>query len=202
MGRILEKTIIVKFNVVLVAMAAGLWLTASARADDTNTWPGWVMTRLQAAQTNTGRVMIQATSPVGVANGNSGTVTVKCKEITDVATGQKDYGISITLTEGQEPGNIVLIDYEEIEPLLNGIEYISKTDWSVTSLAGFDAFYTTKDGFRVMAFSRSRTGSIEIAVRSMRSNERPMLLMRDQLAQLRNLIEQARNKLDEIRSAK
>jgi hypothetical protein len=95
-----------------------------------------------------------------------------------------------------------LIDYDELDSLLDGLEYLGKLDWSVTSLPDFSAVYTTKGGFRAEARGSRRTGSIEFAVRSTRVNAPKLSLSRDQLGQLRSLIEQARTKLDSMRQAK
>jgi len=62
--------------------------------------------------------------------------------------------------------------------------------------------YTTKGGFRAEARGSRRTGSIEYAVRSTRVNAPRLSMSRDQLGQLRSLIEQAKTKLDSLRQAK
>ena len=122
-------------------------------------------------------------------------------EITDTATGHKDYGLTLDVFQGQTAGGSALVDYAELDSLLNGLDYLNKIDASATSLASFDAFYITRDGFRVAAFSSSRTGTVEFAVRALRSGQRPVLLSRDQVAQLRNLIQQAKSKLDSLRAS-
>ena len=82
----------------------------------------------------------------------------------------------------------MLIDYDELDSLLDGLEYLGKLDWSVTPLPGFDAVYTTKGGFRAAAFGSRRTGNIEFAVRSIRVRTAPLVLSRDQLGQVRSLV--------------
>jgi hypothetical protein len=66
----------------------------------------------------------------------------------------------------------------------------------------FVAFFITKDGLRTAAFSSKRTGTIEYAVRTLRSNQRPAWLARDQGAQLRSFLQQAKSKLDSRRANK
>ena len=187
-----------RLKTVIIAVAAGAMLTTAVRGQDTNFCPMLIMTRLEAAQTNIGKITIKATSAVGSINGRGGILTVNCKEVTDVSTGHREYGISIAVTDGEQSGDIALIDYEELDSLVGALDYINKVDWSVSALAGFDAFYTTKDGFRMAAFSSKRSGTIEFAVRTLRANIRPILLARDQVAQFRSLIQQAKSKLDSI----
>jgi len=93
-----------------------------------------------------------------------------------------------------------LLDYDELDSLVSAVDYLNKVDWSVTSLPALDAFLQHKDGFRIAAFSSKRTSNIEIAVRSIRWNVGPLLLSRTEVAQLRNLIVQAKSKLDALRS--
>lgn len=187
---------------VAFTLTAILLLAHSARAQDTNLFPGQVMTQLEAAQTNTGRIIIKAASAIGSVAAQGGTVAVICLEITDASTAHKDYGLTLSVFQGQEAGGSALVDYDELNSLLNGLDYLNRIDASVTSLASFDAFYVTKDGFRVAAFSSKRTGTVEFAVRTLRSGQRPAVLLRDQVAQLRNLIQQAKTKLNSLRASR
>lgn len=191
-----------KLKTVIIAVAAGAMLTTVVRGQDTNLCPICIMTRLEAAQTNIGKITIKATSTVGSISARAGILAVNCKEITDVSTGHREFGISIALADGDQSADIALIDYEELDSLLGALDYINRVDWSVSALAGFDAFYTTKDGFRMAAFSSKRNGTIEFAVRTLRANLRPILLARDQVAQFRGLILQAKDKLDSIQPGK
>jgi len=84
--------------------------------------------------------------------------------------------------------------------LINALAYLNKVDWSITSLTSFDAGITTRSGFRAAAFSSRRSSAIEFAVRTAGSGNPPMLLSRDQMAELRGFLEQGRSKLDSIRS--
>ena len=189
-----------KLNLILLTLAAALCLAASAQAQDTNFYSGLAMTRLEAAQTNLNRVIIKAASSIGSVPAQGGTVAIVGMEITDTASGHRDYGLTLSVFQGQESGGIALVDYEELDSLVNALDYLNRVDSSVTSLASFDAFYMTKDGFRIAAFSSKRTGTVGFAVRTLRSNQHPALLTRDQVAQLRSLIQQAKAKLDSIRS--
>jgi hypothetical protein len=127
---------------------------------------------------------------------------VRCREITDAGTGQRASGVIIDIASGGQVEDTTLIDYDELDSLLAGIEYIGKLDWTVTSLPSFSAAYTTKGGFRAAAFGSRRTGNIEFAVRSTRASRQPLLLSRDQLGQLRSLVEQGKAKLDSLRKEK
>jgi hypothetical protein len=82
--------------------------------------------------------------------------------------------------------------------LTHALDYLSRIDWSVTSMGSFDASYTTKAGLRVDSFSSRRSGKIEFALRTGQMT-RGIVLAPEQLAQIRSLVEQAKRKLDDLR---
>ena len=192
-----------RFIAMFVVIAGSSLLASSAAAQETNPCPLLPATRLEAFETNTQTVIIKATAPIGSVPGRGGTVSVRCREITDAGSGEQASGVIIDIASGGgQPEDTLLIDYDELDSLLDGIEYIGKLDWTVTSLPSFSATYTTKGGFRASAFGSRRTGNIEFAVRSTRASRQPLLLSRDQLGQLRSLVEQGKTKLDSLRKEK
>jgi hypothetical protein len=191
-----------RFTAIFVAGAGALLLTGMARGQVTNACLPFPATKLEAFETNTDTVIIKATAPIGTVPAHGGEVGVRCREITDAGTGRRESGIIIDLTFGGELGDTMLIDYDELGSLLDGLEYLGTLDWSVTPLPGFDAVYTTKGGFRAAAFGSRRTGNIEFAVRSIRVRPVPFVLTRDQLGQVRSLVQQGKAKLDSLRKGK
>ena len=191
-----------RFIAVVIAVAGGSLLGDSARAQETNACLLAPATKLEAFDTNTDTVIIRATAPIGTVAAHGGAVAVRCREITDAGTGRRESGIVVDITYGGPLEDTMLIDYDELDSLLDGLDYLGKLDWSVTSLPGFSAVYTTKGGFRAVAFGSRRTGNIEFAVRDTRVSRPSLVLLRDQLGQLRSLIDQAKTKLDSLRKAK
>ena len=187
---------------IFVAVVGGTLLADPARAQETNTCPPFPATKLEAFETNTDTVIIKATAPIGTVSAHGGGVSVRCREITDAGTGHRERGIVVDIAFDAQLEGTALIDYDELDSLLDGLEYLGKLDWSVTSLPDFSAVYTTKGGFRAEARGSRRTGSIEFAVRSTRANTPKLSLSRDQLGQLRSLIDQAKTKLDSLRKEK
>jgi hypothetical protein len=91
-----------------------------------------------------------------------------------------------------------------LDALLKGLEYISKVDFTASSLTSFEAAYATKGGLRVAVHGSRRTGFIEAAVQSQSSrfNKAVVSISMTELAQFRVLMEQAKMKLDAIRAGK
>jgi hypothetical protein len=177
-------------------------LTGPAGAQETNGCLLVPATKLEAFETNTDTVIIKATAPIGTVPAHGGEVSVRCREITDAGTGHRESGIVVDIALGGPTESGLLVDYDELDSLVDGMEYLGKLDWSVTTLPDFLAVYTTKGGFRVVARGSRRTGNIEFDVRNTRANDPRLPLSRDQLGQLRSLVEQAKAKLDSLRKAK
>jgi hypothetical protein len=191
-----------RFIAILVVVAGGTLLACSARAQETNACLPLPATKLEGFETNTDTVIVKATAPMGTVPAHGGEVSVRCREITDAGTGHRESGIIIDIAYGAQLDAMTLIDYDELDSLLDGMDYLGKLDWSVTSLPDFSATYTTKGGFRADAHGSRRTGNIDFAVRSTRIIAPRFALSRDQLGQLRSLIEQAKAKLDSLRKGK
>ena len=185
-----------KRAVIFLAMVGWLWLTIQAPAQTANaTVPATTLETWEAA---TDRVMVKGTAPVGSVSLNGAVMSVTCEELAVGGLNQKMYGIRVGIAvKGQSEGRTVL-DYDELDSLLSAIDYLSKVDWSVTSLSSFDASYTSKAGLRVAAFSSKRAGMIEYSVRGSLMGKR-VVVTQGQLSQLRSLVEQAKNNLDAIR---
>jgi hypothetical protein len=186
-------------NLILASVLCFSACVSAAIAQDTNGYAFVPATRLESFATNTGTVVIRGSADVGVVLANEGTIALKCREASEAGTGRKEVGISVDLNHSQQPKETRYIDYDELEPVINALAYLNKVDWSITSLNSFDAAITTRSGFRASAFSSKRSSAIEFAVRTAATGNPPILLSRDQLAEFRGLLEQAKTRLDSIR---
>ena len=158
-------------------------------------------TRLQAFEAQTGMVIIKGFSTIGsVSSQNGGTVTVESRESLDASTGRRELGIVIDVKKvgDTEQKNSSYIDYDEIESLLSGIDYISKVQKSVTKLDDFEAVYHTVGDFKISTFSTLKNRTM-VAVSSGELDEVRVLLPFPKLDDLRGLIAGAKEKLDAIK---
>ena len=171
------------------------FLGNSSRAQDLSNYPLAPATRLEALGTNIGILIIKGSTDV-----NAGVVSIKAKEFTDSGTGRKEQGVAVDITMKGQPKETMLIDYDELTPLLNNIDYISKVDVSVTALNTFDAAYTTRGGFRIVALGTRRTGLVQFGVRNARTGTAPVLLSREEMTRLWGFIDQAKKQLDALSS--
>jgi len=156
-------------------------------------------TKLEAFQVQTGTVVIRGYSEIGRVTA-LGSVWVNAMELTDITSGRKQSGVLIEVKESGRLENTdrSFIDYDEVDALLKGLEYISKATSDVTKLKMFEATYKTKGDFRAATYS-STPGKIEAVVTSGYIRPASAFLSLQQLAELRSLIVQAKQKLDSVK---
>jgi hypothetical protein len=153
-------------------------------------------TKLEAFSAKTGVVLIRGFSTIGRING-LGQITVEAREFRDGGNpNMRVTGLAFDVKEsGQlERDNISFVDYDELESLLKGIEYISKVDRKVTSMEEFEAEYKTKGDFAVMTLSTSE--GLRLAISSGKFGKVSAYFNFDDLPKLKQLIEEGKAKLD------
>ena len=158
-------------------------------------------TKLESFSARTGIVLIRGFSEIGTVNG-MGKVSVDAREFRD-ASNPKNQEMGITI-EVKESGRLEresrsFIDYDEIDSLVKGVEYISKIDKTVTTMNNFEATYKTKGDFSITTFSNSRTGEVSAAVSSGRIGKTSAYLSLGDLGKLKLLIIEAKQNLDSMK---
>lgn len=165
-------------------------------------------TKLDAFQGKTGNVLIKGYTEIGEVpfdDDRLGKARVSAMILTDVATGEKMSGVVIYVTELR--GAIMMrgeiskqtdhsfIDYDEIDSLLNGIDYVSKATSEVTKLDHFEVIYRTKGKFQVASFGENEEKYVGANVKTASSNEGFPIGI-EGLGELRTLIVKAKQELD------
>ena len=181
--------------VLIVAVVVLFPLNAFAQAPEAQQTP---KTKLEAFQAQDGVVLIQGFSWVAEMRGNfGGSLTITAKEFTNATSGSRQAGVIIDVKEGGriERSNRSFVDYDEIDSLLKGIDYIAKVEKSVTKLDNFQADYKTKGDLRVGVFSAS-SGETMMAVSCGRVGATSVHMKREDLAMLRKYLSAARDRLD------
>jgi len=188
-----------KFNAILITVGCGLLLAAAARAQDTNA----PRTELDAFEARPGVVIVRGSADVGVVTTATGTVLVRCKESVEASSGRKQHGIAVILTGNDHQSDTTIIDYDEMDSFLGGLDFLANANWSLTSLQNFDAVYTTRDGLQAAAYSsKQRPGTIGASLKSSRAVRVRVSLASQDLALFRGLIQQAKSKLDALHGGK
>ena len=84
--------------------------------------------------------IVKGTTGVGSVSGSRGTAFVTSWEILDARSGRREYGISIEIRESaqaerereRERGDVAYVDYDELDPLINGLDHLLKLDNTAT----------------------------------------------------------------------
>jgi hypothetical protein len=184
-----------KFCVILI-VASGLFGFAAC-AQVTNV----TFTELETFEDQPGTVIVKGAGQIGSMAIGAMNVTIICKESTDASTGHKEYGLAVEMNENNLRGVRMVVDYDEMDSLLNGLDYLAKIDSNVTTLPTFVASYVTKSGLRVGAYTSQRRGAIQYFLQDRSINSARMLISSAQLAQFQSLMQQAKKNLDSLRAS-
>lgn len=153
-------------------------------------------TKLGAFEARTGIVVVRGYTEIGHVGG-LGTVTVNAREFRDAGNSKTRLtGISIAVKESGrlERENSVLIDSDEIDSLVAGLDYISKATKDITQLTNFEMEYRTKGNFSITVFNNSR-GEISAAVSAGHIGKTNVFITLPQVSELRQLILDAKTKI-------
>src|SRR5215218_870009 len=127
-------------------------------------------------------------------------VRVDAVEIRELGNVARAKGLVVSLRESGEPPdeNRAFVDYEEIEPLLNAIDAMSRVDETATRFVGFEARYKTQGDLEVGVFRQTRSGTAAIMSTGICDRATAPLSL-DDLAKVRAMVQEAKARLDEIR---
>lgn len=170
--------------------------------DPRPTTPSVPKTKLEAFTGTTGVVSIKAYTKIGEVKG-TGSVEVRAMSFRSAKTGQEQSGIAIEVKGGRAYSSpaISFIDYDEIQGLLDGIDYISKTQNDVTEHAFFEARYSTKGDFAVVVFN-NESGQRRVSIESGTYGSHSVYFGLENLAEFKSLLVRARSVLDDPGGAK
>ena len=195
-----EKTRRMSVKKFVGVVAALLLSTACAKGQEAKSEQP--KTKIEAFEAQVGSVIVRGFSEMGTIQGELGTtISIESREFMNAATGKKEYGIGIEVAEGGrlERKNSSYIDYDEIEPLIKGIDYIAKITKDVTPMENFQADYRTRGDFRASTYSNG--GTVSAAVASGTIGGARAFLSLPELGKLRELLVGAKQKLDSVKTA-
>ncbi len=157
-------------------------------------------TKLEAIEARYERVLIKGFSQIATLNVRGVDIRVDAVELKEAASSARASGLIIAIREsGETPReNRSLIDYEEIDGLIKGLESVARVNETVTKLAGFEARYRTLGDLEINVFRQSRSGT-SASLSSGICDRVTGLLTLDELDRLRAHIIEAKARLDEIK---
>ncbi|MDT5270297.1 MAG: hypothetical protein QOH49_2483 [Acidobacteriota bacterium] len=159
-------------------------------------------TKLESLMSETGAVIVKGYTRVGSMSGSRGAAQVTAWEVINARTGRREQGVTIEIGDAASNRPDVeeraYIDYDELDPLLKGIDYLLKLDDKATKLSRYEAQYQTRGGLVLVTFN---TPNGYAAAISTWGGWRPRFVLRQTgLAEFKNLLESAKDVLDGQRS--
>lgn len=157
-------------------------------------------TKLEEVEWRYEKVLIKGFTQVATVSGRGADIRVDAVELKDADSGTRVTGVTISLRETSENPheNRSLIDYDEIDRLLRGIDAVERVNESTTKLASFEARYRTLGDLEIIVFRQSRTGAA-VSVTSGTCDRVTAVLTLDDLDRLKAHIVEAKTRLDEIK---
>lgn len=188
-GRLLQ-------SLFMLPLLAGV---CAAQGQQPSPEPEEFLTRLEATLEKTGAVIVKGSTGLGSVSGVRGTASVTSWEILDAGTGRREYGVGVTIRDDERPGveERAYVDYDEIDPLIAGLNDILKLENSATKLARFEAQYRTRGELAVFRFNTQGGYGAAVSIGGRRG---PRLVLRPSgLVEFRDLLESAKAVIDEAR---
>lgn len=118
---------------------------------------------------------------------------------TNAVTGDVISGLRVSVkgTGQYDSERQSFVDYEEIDGLLAGLNYLKSVDGAVTPLADFEAEFSTEGGFKATVFSNS-DGGMSSAITVGKYSSEVCYLEEGALTATRALVVKAKQRLDSL----
>ncbi len=159
--------------------------------------------KLEEYESRVAAILIQGQTWTGTLRAQNGTARVEAIEIRDTHDRTRATGVIIVINSSEPAGTPpevrVLIDYDEIDPLVNAFDTIVKASDAITKLGHFETCYRTHGDFEIMVFKEVAGGAVAAAVEGGFYDRKRLFMSLEDLTRLRWMIAQAKEKLDEIK---
>jgi hypothetical protein len=155
-------------------------------------------TKLEALEDRHGAIIVKGFTRITTVEVRG--VRIDALEMRELGNATRAKGLAVVLREGGErpDDNRAFVDYEEIEPLLNAIDAMSRVDETATKLAGFEARYKTQGDLEIGVFRQTSRGTAVVLTTGICDRATTTVSL-DDLAKIRAMIQEAKARLDEIR---
>lgn len=175
---------------------AAVLFAGVVHAQETNAFK----TEIENFEARTNTVIVKGFGQVGSVSVGGGTISIRSKESSDFSTGIREYGVAIELAGQNSPRQLAILDETELEPLANGLDYLAKITSDASALPAFEAEFKTRSGLRFIAFSSRRQSSIQYFIQF--DGWPRISLNTDEMVQLKNLVGQALNAINDLKRSK
>jgi hypothetical protein len=156
-------------------------------------------TKLEALEDRQGTIVIRGFTRIITLEIRG--LRIDAVEMKEIGSTDRAKGAVVVLQrerEGRIEDNRAFVDYEELEPLLNALDTLSRVDETVTKLAGFEAHYRTRGDFEIRVFRQTRSGTA-VTLQTGICDYTTETLTLDELAKLKAMFQEVKTRLDELK---
>ena len=155
--------------------------------------------KLEEFESRNSTLLVKGRTWVATLRAQLGTARVEATEIRDLGARVRANGVTVTLITSSPPGEArCLIDYEEIDSLVQAFDTMAKAEDSITKMTNFETHYRTLSDFEIIVFKQV-SGGIAAAIEGGFYERTRVLLTLDEFTKLRWMIVQAKEKVDEMK---
>lgn len=156
-------------------------------------------TKIETLESQTNAIIVRGIGTASTLSAGPGMLTFQLKESFNADTGAILHGLLLDYAMGSFHRRIV-IDYDEITPLLKAMDYIQTVNHDVTQLPNFEVEFRTKSGFQVICIGNQRQTAVQMFMKF--GDDDRILVNSTQMSQLRVMVAQCQVALDALREAK
>jgi hypothetical protein len=154
--------------------------------------------KLEEFESRNSTLLIKGRTWIAALRAQAGAARVEATEIRDVGKAVRAYGVTVTILGSGASGEVrCLIDYEEIDSLVQAFDALAKAE-DITKLNNFEGHYRTLGDFEIIVFKQT-TGGIAAAIEGGFYDRTRLFLTLEELTKLRWMIVQAKERLDETK---
>jgi len=108
-------------------------------------------TKIETFLASKGKAFVRGYTVTGKIHTSSKMIIISAIEYWNLNSTNKVKGISVEFEGAASPAT--LVDLDEVDELIRGINFLDKTEKSITALENFEATYRTKGGLEITAFN-------------------------------------------------
>ena len=151
-------------------------------------------TKLEAIDERYSTVIIKAYTRITTIELNG--VIVDAVDMREMSGTTRARGLVVSVRGNANSQQRAFVDYDEIDPLLNAIDTVSRVDETTTRTPGFEARYRTLGDLEIGVFRQTRSG-VAVTLTAGICDRATQTMTLDELAKLKAMIQEGKTRLDE-----
>jgi len=183
---------------ILLVLILSLSVLLASNAKDKMKDPA---TKLEKIRDIKGSIIIKSYQNIGSMHGKyNSTLKVELYEFNNKKSKNKTHGLNVVVETTDKYNNIAssFIDYEEIQSLIKGLEYIMKINTNPTKLKHYEAIYSTNGGLEITNFNMLN-GAISVVIQVGRYTKKSIYFDPKNLNELKNIVSDGYEQIKALR---